>query len=314
MYSAANRPTKADLAQIIERLTQRVETAEARIEQKKATSAIQAEANTNVTTENSTSGAMTAMPLEMPTPNLSDLSPYFRSSSAALPCRVTPTTPQPECWDMDLFNTIVPGGNFGARGSSNNSHFAAAGADCEAPADRQSARSLPSLSEIRAHNSMFSPGLSMQGQLTGSGSSIATGSGGAEDARRRTREELRVYANATSKAFVELAGISSAVAEYLAWLRQSAVLAHQLPGGLEFSSVVETLESRMKELHDLAGSKSRTAWRRLTESMDQLGVNLSTLQSEIDKRSSEQSIWFQTSYDIARPLDQQLHLELWNTE
>lgn len=159
----------------------------------------------------------------------------------------------------------------------------------------ESAFFLPSLREIRELNSTSSPSLSSV--LDNSKSEKA------EHAENNSRvfAELQGFSSAIFFIQAEIAGISSAVAEYLAWVRKIP----GMPRTPNCPAILDTLETRVRELHEMAENRHWAAWRQTLEKLDSMNPQLGMSVAEMQKRTAEMTQYFQGSYDIGRPMEEQ---------
>lgn len=152
---------------------------------------------------------------------------------------------------------------------------------------------IPSLREIRALNSSSSTPFPK--------SNLEKGNEQAE-ASNRILAELQNFSSTIFVTQAEIAGISSAVAEYLAWVRNVP----GMPKAPDCAAVLETLETRARELHSIAENKHWTAWRQMLEKLDDLGnVQLSAFGAEMQKRLAEMAQAFHASYDVGKAIQDQ---------
>lgn len=154
---------------------------------------------------------------------------------------------------------------------------------------------LPSLQEIREQNSTSSPSFSSVFDNPKSEKG--------EDAENSSRilAELQAFSLAIFVTQAEIAGISSAVAEYLAWVRKTS----EMPRTPNYARVLDVLETRVRELHEMAKSRHWAAWRQILEKLDGMGSQLSMFGAEMQTRTAETAQYFHASYDINKAMQEQ---------
>jgi hypothetical protein len=98
-----------------------------------------------------------------------------------------------------------------------------------------------------------------------------------------------------------LAGIAQALAEYLAWAKKS-------PNDADGSAILEILEARAREMHQMASTRHWTAFKHMTASVEKSGpfyFMLKKLETELIERAVGALRFFHESYDIGKPLAEQ---------
>ncbi|MCJ1356956.1 MAG: hypothetical protein MMC33_006952 [Icmadophila ericetorum] len=154
---------------------------------------------------------------------------------------------------------------------------------------------MPSLREIRALNSTASSSSSSIFSLSKSEK------GEHAENSSRILAELQAFSLAIFVTQAEIAGISSAVAEYLAWVRKIP----GMPKMPNCAAVLETLENRVRELHEMAENKHWAAWRQMLEKLDGMGTQLSVFGAEMQNRTVETAQFFHASYDVGKAMQEQ---------
>jgi hypothetical protein len=159
---------------------------------------------------------------------------------------------------------------------------------------------MPSLQEVRIVN----------GSSTSATSPPASPSGRSlrPDDANHILAELTAFSMVVFNTQAEIAGISSVVAEYLEWMRKAPPTNGQ--GSPKANpAVLEALETRVRELNAIAGTRHMEAWRQSINRLERIpgvGAMLSLFDSEMQRRSSETADFFLTNYDICQPLSEQL--------
>ena len=117
--------------------------------------------------------------------------------------------------------------------------------------------------------------------------------------------EFQAFCMAIFVTQAEIAGMSSAVAEYLAWLRKVPGLP-KVP--MDRGSVLETLEARVRELQEMAEEKHWMAWKSMLEKLDgSRGSHLlGDIEAEMRNRTAAVGQEFHTSYDIEKTMQEQI--------
>lgn len=154
---------------------------------------------------------------------------------------------------------------------------------------------LPSLREIRELNSASLSPLSSFFDI----SKPEKDQSG--DNNSRTLVELQAFSSAIFATQADIAGIASAVAEYLAWVRKLP----GMPRKPNCAAVLDILETRVRELHEMAETRHWAAWRQTLERLDVTGTESSTFETEIRNRIAETAEYFHARYDIARAMEEQ---------
>lgn len=173
-------------------------------------------------------------------------------------------------------------------------------------------RQMPSLREVRIVNGSSTS--------TTSPPPSPSGRGCRADDANHILAELTAFGMAVFNTQAEIAGISSVVAEYLEWMRKAPPASG--PGGSSSSSssaalsppkanpaVLEALETRVRELNAMAGTRHADAWRQSVNRLERIpgvGAMLSLFDHEMQRRSGETAEFFHAGYDICQPLAEQL--------
>lgn len=218
----------------------------------------------------------------------SSLGHYFPSPHQTYPRE--PLAPLHELLDTDIF-TCVPGAplNFEswmpAKEDTVSFHQSA----------KYSPGQIPTLQEIRAINSTSSSSLS---SLLSSSETCGCDQG---EEVSRILCELMDFSWAIFRTQAEIAGISSVVAEYLAWIRNVPDMANTSQG----EAVLSTLEARLRELHEMADKQHWAAWRRMLEKLEVIGEPLGVFEAQAQKRSAEIAQYYLANYDAQKTLDEQ---------
>ena len=121
--------------------------------------------------------------------------------------------------------------------------------------------------------------------------------------------ELQAFCMAIFVTQAEIAGMSSAVAEYLAWLRKVPGLP-KVP--MDSGALLKTLEARVRELQEMAEGKHWMAWKAMLEKLDGRGGShlLAEIEAEMRNRTAEVAQEFQTSYDVEKTMQEQMSGQL----
>ncbi|KAI4250855.1 MAG: hypothetical protein LQ352_005211 [Teloschistes flavicans] len=164
---------------------------------------------------------------------------------------------------------------------------------------------IPSLREIRAINSISTSSRS-------SNTNEETGEPANEtNSTQQVLAQLKSFSFTIFTTQAEIAGISSAVAEYLAWLKK-------VPGlpkaPIDTTAVLETLEARARELQEMAEEKHWFAWKKMLENLDSSteGGHIQLLkdsEAEMRRRTIEVEQDFHATYDVAKAMQEQENLQ-----
>ncbi|GAB1214364.1 hypothetical protein ATERTT37_003526 [Aspergillus terreus] len=147
---------------------------------------------------------------------------------------------------------------------------------------------LPTLRAIRALN-----GQQLQQQTQRGGSQSP------DDGGIILRELIR-FVSATFTNQVYVGGMTTAVAEYLAWARRTP--------DINYSQVLEILEARLRETATLANTKYWLEFQNLQTSLGNLDAykwKLGVLEHELQAAEADISTFFGTNYDIHSALELQ---------
>ncbi|KAL9124057.1 MAG: hypothetical protein Q9217_006578, partial [Psora testacea] len=285
VYSPTYKPTKADLAQTIESLRDRIDTAES----------IFVRQNTSAPPSHDllapvTDSAMSIASLDF-TPFASPTDQFFS------PHRNGQTITQSPKKDDDFLNNLpmmlgndisgfLPENMTMPEDHSENlmTQRFRNGNNCY--------EKIPSLREIRALNSNSSSSLSSPGSKK-SDQHVKDSS--------RILAELQTFSSTIFQTQTEIAGISSAVAEYLAWLRNVP----GMPKTPDCTAVLETLETRVREVHEMAENRHWAAWKQMLEKLDGASTQLGAFGAELQERTAGMAQVFHTSYDVGKAIQKQ---------
>lgn len=121
---------------------------------------------------------------------------------------------------------------------------------------------------------------------------------------------LSKFLTAVTKTQSEIAGISSSVAEYLSWMRREPITGTPKALKANYVMVLETLEARAREVHDLAERNHFAAWEELMAEMteaEDLDDKLRPIEEKMRERAAEIATLFKDDYDICVSLSEQNH-------
>ncbi|KAI0842700.1 hypothetical protein F5Y06DRAFT_133277 [Hypoxylon sp. FL0890] len=151
---------------------------------------------------------------------------------------------------------------------------------------------LPNLNGLRALN---------EGSMTGS--SIIPATPYSMDTGD-SRQTMDLFADLLSEIFIaqaDISGLSSAVAEYLSWARKT-------PGTGEISLILETLETRVRELNHIASTRHWAAFKHMCASaakMQPLQNQLRRMEMDLTGKTMKAMELFHGNYDICSSLSEQ---------
>ncbi|KAH7311407.1 hypothetical protein B0I35DRAFT_462803 [Stachybotrys elegans] len=149
--------------------------------------------------------------------------------------------------------------------------------------------SLPSLNEIRALNGTRRESQASSSQPTQDG---------------RHNKVMAEFGDLLLSVFsteAEIAGVSSAVAEYLSWARQT-------PERADYPAVLQVLETRVRELNHLASTRYWAAFKQMRASFardEYVQEYLRSLETEMVDQNIKTMQFFHEYYDISMPLEDQ---------
>ncbi|KAK9414812.1 putative Hemerythrin-like domain-containing protein [Seiridium unicorne] len=112
--------------------------------------------------------------------------------------------------------------------------------------------------------------------------------------------ELASFTKVVFTAQSEIAGISLVLAEYLEWMRKA-------PKTFDHSSMLQKLESRAREVHDLARTRHYIAWKEMVAALEtyRLGARLRELEGGVCRSLAELDRFFHAEYDVKCTLGDQ---------
>ncbi|KAI1780431.1 hypothetical protein F4818DRAFT_5335 [Hypoxylon cercidicola] len=267
IYAPSSKPTRADLAQIVEMLQDRLDRAEAYI----ASQCHNFQRN-SVSGSHADSAHDSAVAMENPDTYLamSNIGGDNQDDGTQLQLEnlMAATTPQHRS------SSVRPGDGIGRTG-------------------------LPSLQEIRALNtdSLSRPGTAKVVNYRSNESEECT----------KVLDSVSEFSLSIFAAHAEMAGVASVVAEYLAWARKA-------PPRLDSAQILEILEARLRELHQMAESSHRAAWQHTTstlENMSRATAQFKAVEEEMQNRTVRISRFFDGKYDVSVPLSEQ---RVWDDE
>ncbi|KAI1136387.1 hypothetical protein F5Y05DRAFT_415157 [Hypoxylon sp. FL0543] len=280
VYAPPSLPSRQELAQTIESLQERLVKAEAQILEQSRTSqcaGLPSPYSTSMLSQTPTLDLQMPFPPAPPRTTLFLPSGDFRSLGQAYG--------EPD--DSTDF--------FGSLQNCRPPTRAATHVPDELPLVSPVSTTLPSLNELRAMNSQhgsidLGTGCDMTfGVETGDTSSITT--------------SLLELMSAFFSIQADITGLSSAVAEYLAWVRKS-------PSKADNSTVLEILEARVRELNQIASTRHWAAFKHMHASIgtgDPFHVALRKLETDLMDRSIKTMHFFHDRYDITTTLGEQRH-------
>lgn len=163
---------------------------------------------------------------------------------------------------------------------------------------------IPSLQEIRALNSIST--LSSASPFPNSYQEKSE-QHAETTSSQQVLAELQAFCSTIFISQAKIAGISSAVAEYLAWLRKVPGLP-KVP--TDSAALLETLETRVRELQDMAEEEHFLAWKVMLEKLDGIGgggsQSLGEFEAELRKCTAEVAREFHVSYDVEKAMREQM--------
>jgi hypothetical protein len=199
------------------------------------------------------------------------------------------------------------GGPRGARGSL-SSHFD----DTAHSNGSQHASSVNQSSAASSHTNGFDGPPS---PATGSqGGSVTTASSAIDEATAAgVASQLKTFSMAVFEGQLELAGMASALAEYIAWMSKVPSSANPPNTKLVFSQVLDTIQERLTEMSDLARTKHHEPFRQMMASLEKLpppqgdaiATGLANVEEDAQKREAEVFKFFQTRYNACALLSEQ---------
>jgi hypothetical protein len=118
------------------------------------------------------------------------------------------------------------------------------------------------------------------------------------------------FATAAFSTQAEIAGIGSVVAEYLAWVRKTpGRMGRGAAADANWTGVLETLEMRVREVHDMAETRNWAAWEGMMNDMprtEALEGVLHACEGQVHERTEKIRRFFQECYDVNSALSEQM--------
>jgi hypothetical protein len=123
---------------------------------------------------------------------------------------------------------------------------------------------------------------------------------------------LAEFSSSVFHSQAEIAGMSSAVADYIAWMRKVPTGIAPPNTSLVYVNVLEAVENRLREMREIAQTRPRAAFRDMVASLQAIGPvgtsvceSLAHLEKEFDKQSADVANFFQTRYNACAALSEQ---------
>ncbi|KAL8861952.1 MAG: hypothetical protein Q9178_001822 [Gyalolechia marmorata] len=294
------KPTKAELAQTVENLRNRIDSAESYfVKQRSYGPPSSREQQRSIAAQSINTAHMDGAPYSAPIPSppssLGQFSFLNRNGKSieALPSfddyfNTGPTTAGNDLSDFRVDSLTLPDDP-----PTESFHMRRAGG-----------ANIPSLREIRALNTI-------------SGSSSCSDptqemceQGDGNSSTQQVLAQLQAFSSTIFITQAEIAGISSAVAEYLAWLKKIPGLP-KVP--TDSTALLETLEARVREMQEMAEEKHWQAWKMMLERLDETSTGgyahlLSECEAEMRKRTAEVAQDFHAGYDVGKAMREQINV------
>ena len=167
---------------------------------------------------------------------------------------------------------------------------------------------IPPLREIRALNSP--PGSSYSPPLSSLPQTAPEHDDPHHQERQRMLSSFTGFATAAFSTQAEIAGIGSVVAEYLAWVRKTpGRMGRGAAADANWMGVLETLEMRVREVHDMAETRNWAAWEGMMNDMprtEALEGVLHACEGQVHERTEKIRRFFQECYDVNSALSEQM--------
>ncbi|KAL8911263.1 MAG: hypothetical protein Q9171_003561 [Xanthocarpia ochracea] len=300
VYSPTYKPTKAELAQTVENLRDRIDSAESYfVKQRSYGPPSSREPQRSIAAQSINTAHMDGAPYSAPIPSpagtLGQFSFLNRNGKSidALPSldidyfNTAPATAGNDLSDFRVDNLTLPDDL-----TTEGFHIRRAGG-----------ANIPSLREIRALNS-----ISVSSSCSNPTEICEQGNG--NSSTQQVLAQLQAFSSTIFITQAEIAGISSAVAEYLAWLKKVPGLP-KVP--TDSTALLETLEARVREMQEMAEEKHWQAWKMMLEKLDDTSTGggyahlLSECEAEMRKRTAEVAQDFHASYDVGKAMQEQIN-------
>ncbi|OTB00784.1 hypothetical protein M426DRAFT_324024 [Hypoxylon sp. CI-4A] len=284
VYAPPSLPSRGELAQTIESLQERLVKAEAQILEQQ-NSCRSSQQYTGLPSPYSTASMVNSNPpidLQMPFPTASQRTSVFLPNGDF-------RSPGQAYGDFDDTGDFF---------SSLNSTRAPTRAPTQPPEEfplLPPACPLPSLNELRAMNNHI------DGMDLSTGCDMSYGMENGDSALIAT--SLIDLVSSFFSIQADITGLSSAVAEYLAWVRKS-------PAKADNTTVLEILETRVRELNQIASTRHWAAFKHMHASFgtgDSYHALLRKVETDLMEKSIKSMHFFHDRYDITTTLAEQRH-------
>ncbi|KAJ5552711.1 hypothetical protein N7494_002089 [Penicillium frequentans] len=123
---------------------------------------------------------------------------------------------------------------------------------------------------------------------------------------------LAEFSSAVFNTQAEIAGIASAVAEYIAWMRKVPAALTPPNTTLIYSNLLETIEERLREMGEMAQTKPRAAFREMMRGIQMLGPvgapiysSLDGIEEKFEKQSADVADFFSMRYNACALMSEQ---------
>ncbi|KAI0105149.1 hypothetical protein F4776DRAFT_647445 [Hypoxylon sp. NC0597] len=281
VYAPTSIPTRADMAQIIENLQSRLARAEAQL--LVSTDGVSHASGRTNSSSSSALDDFSALDYQYQLPAISPWASLPPQTSIDFQ-DLTQLSHDPSGTDDD-FLRLTHGDN--TRAMQDPSQIPE-----RSPIISPRSPMLPNLNGLRALNE---GGISGSSMIPSTPYSIDHG---------ESRQTLDLFSDLLSEIFIaqaDISGLSSAVAEYLSWARKT-------PGIGEISLILETLETRVRELNHMASTRHWAAFKHMCASAGKIQPvqnQLRRIEMDLTAKTMKAMELFHGNYDICSPLSEQ---------
>lgn len=124
---------------------------------------------------------------------------------------------------------------------------------------------------------------------------------------------LADFSSSVFQSQAEIAGMSQAVADYISWMRKVPTGMAPPNTSLVYVSALEAVESRLREMREIAQTRPRAAFRDMVAALQAVvgpaGApvceSLARLEKEFDRQSADVADFFRTRYNACAALSEQ---------
>ncbi|RYP73827.1 hypothetical protein DL771_003405 [Monosporascus sp. 5C6A] len=133
-----------------------------------------------------------------------------------------------------------------------------------------------------------------------------------EDAGAAILDPLLAFCSSVVRRQCEMSGVASAVADYVAWIRNIPQSGASPATSSVYKTMLENIEIRVRELIEIAEAGHPPSFREMLVALERsappggsMASRLASLEEELQRQVHDHSHFFQTRYDACRRLAEQ---------